>query len=406
MSALVRQLRGAVGGAAIVAPAVVRLEWPKLRRLMRVNSLFSEKNIVRNFSDMRGIFFHKELPVKSDDPLPLPARARDLPERFSFRGREHVLATWRVERNQTAMVVLKDGQIAYEDYRLGTGPHDRRISWSMAKSFLSAAFGCAVRDGLIPSLDAYVTEHVPELAGTAYEGVTIRNVLNMASGIRFNEDYLDFHSDINRMGRVLALGKSMDGFAAGLKERARPPGSAWQYVSIDTHVLGMVLRGATRRSNADYLAETILRPIGMEADAYYLTDGFGIDFVLGGLNMRTRDYARFGLMMCNRGRVGETQVVPEEWVRQSTTHSGLEPSKDDQLTDNGQLGYGFQWWLPPLAEEGEFFAIGIYGQYIYVNQRAGVVIAVNSVDRRFREGDGRITLANIEMFREIARSLS
>lgn len=406
MSALVKQLRGAIGGVGVILPVVARLDWPKLQRLMRVNSLFTEKNIVRNFSDMKGVFFHTELPVKSDNPTPLPAAPQDLPTTFSFRGQEYDLDAWRRERWQTAMVVLKDGQITYENYWLGTGPEDRRISWSMAKSFLSAAFGCAVRDGLISSLDAPVTDYAPMLGGSGYEGVTIRNVLNMASGIKFNEDYLDFHSDINRMGRVLALGKSMDGFAAGLKERARAPGSAWQYVSIDTHVLGMVLRGATRRSNADYLAETILRPMGMEADAYYLTDGFGIDFVLGGLNMRTRDYARFGLMMCNRGKVGDNQVVPEEWVRQSTTHSGLEPSEDDQLTDNGQLGYGFQWWLPPEAEEGEFFAIGIYGQYIYINQRAGVVIAVNSADRNFRDGDGRITLINIEMFREIMRCLS
>ncbi len=406
MSAFVRQLRGAVGGVGVVAPVVARLDWPKLQRLVRVNSLFSDKNILRNFSDMKGVFFHRELPVKSDNPTPLPPAPRGLPRVFSFRGQEHDLDAWRCERRHSAMVVLKDGQLAWEDYRLGTGPEDRRISWSVAKSFLSAAFGCAVRDGLIPSLDAPVTEYAPMLKGSGYEGVTIRNVLNMASGIRFNEDYLDFHSDINRMGRVLALGKSMDGFAAGLKERARPPGSAWQYVSIDTHVLGMVLRGATGRSNGDYMAETILRPMGMEADAYFLTDGFSVDFVLGGLNMRTRDYARFGLMMCNRGRVGGKQVVPEEWVRQSTTHSGLEPGEDDQLTDNGQLGYGFQWWLPPEAEAGEFFAIGIYGQYIYVNQRAGVVIAVNAADRNFRKGDGRITLINIEMFREIARFLN
>ncbi len=393
------------GGLLVVAAVVVTFNWEKLQRLMRVNSLFRAEKIVGNFSDMKGMFLFKEMAVKSDKPTPLAKNLRPLPAGFAFRGQKFNLADWQESRHQTAMVVLKDGRITYEDYFLGTNASDRRISWSMAKSFLSAAFGVAVRDGLIPSIEVPVTQYVPSLKGSAYDGATIHNVLNMASGVKFNEDYLDFNSDINRMGRVLALGKSMDGFAQGLREKARPPGSERQYVSIDTHVLGMILRAATGKPMPQYLSETILRPMGMEADAYYITDGFGTAFVLGGLNLRTRDYARFGLLMAQNGRLNGVKIVPADWIAQSTNNSAPGPYAGDRGTDNGQLGYGYQWWLPANATAGEFFAIGVYGQYIYVNQAENVVIAVNGADRNFRDGNGRITLTNIAMFREIVNNL-
>lgn len=393
------------GVIILIGGLVVTWNWDRLQRLLKVNSLFAAENIVTNFSGMNKMFFNREMEVKSATPHPLPLAPMAMPETLSFRGTTISFEDWQKERDQTAMVVLKDGKIAYEAYFKDTTPEDRRISWSMAKSYLSAAFGVAVRDGHIPDLNAQVTDYVPELAETAYKDATIRNVLNMASGVKFNEDYLDFNSDINRMGRVLALGNSMDGFAASLSEQAREAGSKRQYVSIDTHVLGMVLRAATGRDVPDYLSETILKPLNMEADAYYLTDGYGTAFVLGGLNLRTRDYARFGLMFAQGGRLGDTQIVPADWVEQSTSQSAPPPYEDDEGTDNGLLGYGYQWWLPPDAKAGEFFAIGVYGQYIYVDSARNVVIAVNGADRNFRDDDGRITVMNLEHFRQIARHL-
>jgi hypothetical protein len=207
------------------------------------------------------------------------------------------------------------------------------------------------------------------------------------------------------MGRVLALGKSMDGFAEGQNKTARLPGSRRQYVSIDTHVIGMILRAATGKSVPEYLSETILKPLGFEADAYYLTDGYGTAFVLGGLNMRTRDYARFGLMMAQNGQLNGQQIVPKDWIARSTTQSAPPPYEADEGTDNELLGYGYQWWLPPEAAPGEFFAIGVYGQYIYINSTENVVIAVNAADRKFRDNDGEITILNLTMFRQIVETL-
>jgi len=391
---------------AFMAIAFVAYNFPKLLRLLRVNSLFKEDRIVNNFSDMQGMFLTTEMPVKSDKPTALPENPLPMPESFTFRGTTHNLNDWQKERNQTAMIVLKNGAVAYEEYFKGSDATHRRIGWSVSKSFLSAAFGVAVRDGHILSLDSPVTEYLPDLLGTAYEGVSILNVLNMASGIKFNEDYLDFNSDINKMSRVLALGMSMDSFAQRQVEKARPSGARRQYVSIDTHVLGMILRVATGETMADYLAEAILKPLGLEADAYYITDGHGTAFVLGGLNMRTRDYARFGLMMSQGGHLNGKQIIPADWVKQSTCQSAPPPHEGDEGTDNALLGYGYQWWLPPEAKEGEFFGIGIYGQYVYVNSGENVVIAVNSADRKFRDGNGQITVTNMAMFRQIVETLA
>lgn len=384
---------------------ILTLNFTTLRRLMRVNSLFDADRIVANFSDMRGMFFNVSLPVHSANPLELPDNPCAMPDSFEFRGTVSSFADWQANRSVTAMVVLKDGTVAYEEYFAGTSAEDLRISWSVAKSFLSAAFGIAVDKGLVKSLDEQVTDHVPTLIGTPYDGSTIRDVLNMASGVAFNEDYLDYNSDINRMGRVLALGQSMDTFACSLKAKARPAGSARRYVSIDTHVVGMVLTAIAKRPAADFLADEVLRPMGLEADPYYLTDANGVAFVLGGLNLCTRDYARFGLMFAQDGRLNDVQIIPRDWVRQSTSSNGLPPSEDVPM-DEAALGYGFQWWLPPNAVKGEFFALGIYGQYIYVNQPLQTVIALNSADRDFKDGEGRVTLENLAMFRAIAAEMA
>lgn len=358
-----------------------------LTRLMAVNSLFAPDRIVANFSHMDSLFFHAVMPRGPGPVSPLPMGVPwPLPPD---------VAQWIEDRSVTALVILSDGAIVHESYHLGTGPEDRRISWSVAKSFLSALTGTLVADGTIPSLDVPVTDYAPALTGSAYDGATLRDVLQMSSGVTFDEDYLDFWSDINRMGRVLALGGSMDGFAAGLTARDTDPGERWQYVSIDTHVIGMALAGATGQSVTDLMTDRIVAPMGFESDPIYLTDGYGVPFVLGGLNLITRDYARFGQMLVQGGQWQGRQIVPADWITASTTPSAP--------TAPGAIGYGYQWWIPAGWPPGRFLAQGVYGQFLLVDQTRNVVIAVNSADRGFE--DPGVEEANHAMLARIADAL-
>ncbi|WP_170430092.1 serine hydrolase domain-containing protein [Ruegeria arenilitoris] len=373
----------------LVLAAIVVGVWKReeLQRLMAVNSLFSEEKIVHNFSHMDEAFLTVDLPRGDGPTRELPyGPGFDLPD-----GTDQ----WIEDRAVTSLLVMQDGKIRFEEYYLGTSPEDRRISWSVAKSYLSALFGVLLAEGAIESLDDPVVKYAPELAGTAYDGATIRNVLNMASGVTFNEDYFDPNSDINRMGRVVALGGALDDFAASLQDTFVDPGETWQYVSIDTHVIGMVIRGATGRSVTDLLTEKIIQPLGLEYDGYYVTDGAGVAFVLGGLNFTTRDFARFGQMILQNGELDGQQLVPADWIAESVLPSAP--------TEAGEIGYGYQWWVPVGAHEGEFLARGVYGQYIYFDQPRGVLIVTTGADRKFRD-DG-VNEANIEKFRKIAQSL-
>ncbi|WP_299830041.1 serine hydrolase [uncultured Roseobacter sp.] len=371
---------------ALVLAALVVGVWKRdeISRLMAVNSLFLPDRIARNFSHMDQAFLHSPISRGTGTIVPLPAGASiGLPDGFEQFVRD---------RRVTSVVVLKDGKLVHESYHLDTKPEDLRVSWSMAKSYLSALTGVLLAEGVIASLDDPVIRYAPALTGSAYDGTTIRHVLNMATGVTFDEDYTDKNSDINRMGRVLALGAQMDAFAAGLTETFAAPGTQWQYVSIDTHVLGMVLRGATGRTVIDLMSEKIIAPLGVEQEPYYLTDGTGVAFVLGGFNGTTRDYARFGQMFLQHGQWHGQQVVPEAWVIASTTASA--PTTPDQY------GYGYQWWMPRDARPREYMGRGIYGQYLYINERQGIVIALTAVDPQFR--DKAVQRSHIEMFRAIA----
>jgi CubicO group peptidase (beta-lactamase class C family) len=375
--------------ALLLAAAVVGY-WKReqITRLLAVNSLFTEEKIVTNFSHMDSAFL--TTPVsRGTGPV------SDLPKGAPMTLPDDV-TKWITDRNVTSLLVMKDGEIVFEDYYLGTGEDDRRISWSLAKSYLSTLVGVLVDEGKIASLDDPVVKYAPLLKDSAYKDASIRNVMNMASGVVFDEDYLDENSDIKRMGRVVALGGTLDDFTTSFKESFATPGETWEYVSIDTHVISMVVRGATGRSIPDLLSEEIIAPLGLEQDGYYITDGDGVAFVLGGLNMTTRDYARFAQMVLQNGEYDGKQVVPANWIAAST--------KPSAPTKQGKIGYGYQWWIPIGSHAGEFQGQGIYGQYLYFDQPAGVVIVTTGADRQFKEPG--VSQNNIDTFRQITEALS
>lgn len=397
-----KTLLSTIAVVVAVLAVIIILNLSAIKKVYHAITLFNEDVIVHNFSNMSTIFdtvdIEKTSPTYSFGQTPRP-----LPSHYVFRNESRDSQVFLDKTNTTALLVLKGNDITFEDYYLGTQDTDQRISWSTAKSFLSAMFGIAVAEGHIASLQEQVTQYVPELKGTGYDGVTIKNVLQMSSGVKFDEDYGRFNSDINRFGRTMALGGSLDEFAASL-EKEREQGIYLHYVSIDTHVLGMVLRSATGREITDYFNEKIWSQIGPEANAKYIIDAKQQPMVLGGLNIRTRDFARFGKLYLDNGQFNGKQVVPASWVTESTTPDAphLIPGKRDN--SDMDLGYGYQWWIPENADQ-EFMALGIYGQFIYVNQKSGVVIVKNSANTHFMDNNYESTAETVEFFRAVSDSL-
>lgn len=391
-----------VGLVVLLFCVLVAFNWQKASNLYNTITMFDADKIVNNFISMEQLIDTVEV-ESSSEPHYFATVDNALPQSFSFRGEQHLTSSFLEETTTTSLVVLQGDVITHESYYLGTVAEDRRISWSTAKSFLSAIFGIAVETGSIKSIDQLVTDYVPELKGTGYDGATIKNVLQMSSGVGFNEDYQDFSSDINRFGRVLALGGSFDEFTKTLKKE-REPGGYLHYVSIDTHVLGMVLRNATGQSIVEYLNENLWSKIQPEANANYIVDSENQPMVLGGLSMRSRDFLKLGKLYLDNGRWKGQQVVPEQWITDSVTPDAahLMPGKRD--TADTTLGYGYQWWIPENSD-GEFLALGIYDQFIYVNQKANIVIAKNSANIDFMQNDFESTDKTIALFRGIVESL-
>lgn len=270
----------------------------------------------------------------------------------------------------TGVIAVKNGEIILERYAYGRGPGDKWISMSVAKSVTSTLIGAAVKDGLIHSIDDPVVRYIPELKGTAFDGVTILNLMTMSSGVRWNEDYVDLTSDI-----ALAGGEEMVGDVPPLVAYAKrldrevKPGTRRKYQTIDADMLGIVLsRALNGRTLADYISEKIWQPFGMEADASWLVDKAGIE--RGGccLSITLRDYARLGMFMDEAAHAGGVDVLPEGWIHDAWTPNLSEPDKYAK-------GFGYYW---QIRQDGGYEAVGAYGQSVTIYPSEHLVIAVNS----------------------------
>lgn len=271
----------------------------------------------------------------------------------------------------TAMIVLKDGKIAFETYQRGNTPETRWMSMSVAKSITSTLAAIAIKEGKLPGLDAAVTDYVPALKGSAYEGVTLRDVLMMSSGVRWNETYTNPASDRRALLKAQIAqepGSAMK-LMAGLP-RAAEPGTVNNYSTGETQVLGEIVRGAVGKPLAEYLSEKIWVPYGMEADAnWWLDSADGHEIGGSGLSATLRDYARFGQFFLDNGTIGGSSILPDGWVK--------EAAGPTTLKDGSKLDYGYMWWTgwtAPSIADGAFAAVGIQGQNIYINPKRNVVI--------------------------------
>ena len=384
---------------AVIIAAVIYI--PKAIRVYNVVHLFDEDKIVKNFMHMNKVF--PSTPIKSSDtPHIFKTGTFELPEFYEMNGEQHQLLDALDYFKSDGLIVLHEGTLIYENYWQGNSKDQPHISWSVAKSFLSALIGIAYHDGLIEDLNDPITKYLKDFNGTGYENVPIIDILQMSSGIIFNEDYADYNSDINKFARALALGTSMRDFAKALKN-GKQPGTFNHYVSIDTQMLAMLLEEVTGQPVAKYLEDKIWTKIGMEHDAYYMVDDTGAAWALGGLNATLRDYAKFGQLYLNNGQWNNEQIVPEDWVHASHKPDGPHLQPGENELSSSTWGYGYQWWVPGFPST-DYLAAGIYNQYIYIDPMTNVVIAKTSSNYKFNQEREHSKDAHVAMFRAIAKS--
>ncbi len=331
-----------------------------------------------------------------------------LPAGYEFENAGQTTEAFIKATDTSALLVLKAGKIRFEEYWLTGGRDVHWISWSVAKSFLATLVGIAIEEGFIESIDLPITRYATSLKGSAYDGVSIKNVLQMSSGARWNEDYSDPKSDVHRLGAAMAGATSLATFVASIEQETEP-GSLCQYNSADTQALGMMLVAATGRSIASYMQEKLCEPLGMESAGYWLVDNAGMEMVLGGLNLTARDFAKIGELYRNNGRWHGAQIVPQDWVEASIKPDAPHLQTGKVIVGGHvlPLGYGYQWWVPE-GTCGEFSAIGVYNQFVYVDPSREVVIVKLSANRRYgtttNEAENQ-EMETIEFLRAIARAM-
>ncbi|KJC63666.1 serine hydrolase domain-containing protein [Agreia bicolorata] len=365
--------------------------------------LFTDAPQFQNFGRMNEIVPSVEMPPSST-PIPWPAGpAVEAPDTYDFDGKQRSFEEFFQFTETTALLMLKEGKVVYERYALGAHPGLRWISMSAGKSFVSAMVGIAISEGHIGGVDDPISDYIRVNPGSAYDGVSIRNVLQMSSGARWTEEYDDPTSDVFQLSAAqTGYGSFEDVVAAMVRERN--PGELSRYNSGDTQALGLLIRSATGQSVASYMQTKLCEPLGVTSPSYWLSDADGVEATYYGLNMTARDFARLGELYRNDGVFNGRQIVPSEWVRESLTADGphLQPGKPLVGITYYPLGYGYQWWLP-IGDRGEFTAIGVYNQFIYVDPITATVIVKLSANRRTGFIGDEGTPENLEFMRALAR---
>jgi len=377
--------------------------WAHAHRVPALLAMLRGDDLPRLFRQM-GERFPSRVVARGDGPSFRFARAeRPLDVSFAYLGATKTLDAFLDETATTGLLALQDDAIVHERYFRGADERSLLTSFSVAKSFTSALVGAAIDEGRIASVEVPVSEIVPALRGTPYEGIPLRHVLQMSSGVRFDENYADPFSDVDQMFlRSFVFGTPIDDTPKRLSRKG-PSGQRFDYISVDTQVLGAVVRAATGRPMATYLSEKIWQPLGMESDASGVTDREGPDgaeYAFCCLNVSLRDYARFGRLFLRGGDWDGKRVLSERWVRESVVPGAPYLVKSGGYTPDWDIGYQYQWWVPNGAD-AEFMAIGIYGQYVYVNPAKRVVIVKTSADPGYDTRD----METLAALRAIVRAL-
>ena len=371
------------------------------KRLEFVTSLFSGKEQFQNLNRVHTLF-PKTTVLPSSNPLLFQLdEPKELPTKFIFEGKQVDVDEYLLRTDTAALLIIQNGKIKYENYWLTGGPDEHWFSFSMAKSFISALIGIAIHQKYINSIEDKITFYVPQLKNSAYDNVRIKDILQMSSGASWNEDYGDPNSDINRSARIFAIGGSLDEFTSSL-EKELEPGSFNRYNSTDTQALGMLLREATGASITEYMQKMLWEPIGAEKNGYWIVDSENMEMAYAGFMATARDYAKLGELYRLKGNLNNKQIIPSEWIELSTKPDGPHLLPGDNPLSDFPLGYGFQWWIPDNS--GDFSAIGVYNQFIYVSPKNNTVIVKLSANSSYgtsNDANGKSELEGISFFKAI-----
>lgn len=342
-------------------------EVPVAVQILRWKMLDGDVNAL-TFRHMDELFTTRKV-ARSGTAWSLPRRDHDMDFDYTVDDTTYA-ADDILERNYTnALLIIKDGAIVVERYLNNADETSTFMGWSMTKSITSLLVGKAIEEGLIESIDDPVVKYLPELGDGAYRDVSIRQILEMRSGVDYEERYDFENPGIAATNHIDALVKNVARFADAARaiEPLHKPGAVFQYKTIDTAVLGWLIERVAGSSVAAYTAQSIWEPLGAEADGYYILDGapgVGREFSGAGFNATLRDWGRLGLMMLNTGQANGRSVVPGVWVRQST----------GPATEEGNYGgYGYQWWT--LPDSDAYMAVGLQGQFVFVDTGTQTVIA-------------------------------
>jgi CubicO group peptidase (beta-lactamase class C family) len=314
-------------------------------------------------------------------PWRLTRAAAEPALRYTYQGQTLTLDDYLARNPATGLLIARDDRIMVERYQYARHDRHRFTSFSMAKTVTAMLIGIAIAEGRIRSVDDAAEAYVPGLVGTEYGRTSLRHLLQMSSGVRFTENYSG-RDDAQRLW-MDTVGQAGAGGVEVVKpynERLRRSGTTFSYASVETQVLGLVLRSAVGRPVAEYLREKIWEPMGAEADAVWIIDGSGQEAAYCCLNAVLRDYARLGLLLAHDGRIGDRQIVPEAWLHAATTVSAdswhLKPYAATRF-----FGYGYQTWIFP-GPRRMFALLGSHGQAIYVDPSRRLVMVHTAVSRQ------------------------
>ncbi len=344
-------------------------------------SLLTDRYKVGNLTSMEQIFWPREI---APPAMARPLAVRDAPfaVSYEYNGQRYSIEDFLHRQRITGLLILKGDTVVREEYQYERHRDHRFASMSIAKTVVALLTGIALKEGRIESLDDTAEKYAPDLAGTAYGAVSIRNLLRMSSGAKWSDRVVAGQpSDIGQLSAdtFFRRGRGGSSALARVREAAAPAGTIFNYSSAETLALGLVLRGAIRGDLASYMSEKLWKPIGAESAASWLTDASGAEAAFCCLNAKLRDYGRLGTLLANDGSLDGREIVPSRFMREATDAT-LQPAHLQPRRATGFFGYGYQTWLYPYRTR-TFQARGLFGQEIIVQPSSGIVIVITSALR-------------------------